>query len=72
MKSKIMLSVIAASVAVVPVAAFAKADRADKAAKPASGRHMSHHMAHSTPALRTTPSGAVPSKLTPVMVPKAK
>lgn len=71
MKSKIVLLVTTASIAVVPTIAFAKAERPDKRHQPA--RHMSHRMTKPGATHSAIPS-ALPVKMTPApaVAPKAK
>ncbi len=71
MKSKIVLCVVAASIAVVPMAAFAKSERTEKQ------RHAAHHMPHQTAKPSGTTSAipsAMPVKTTaaPAVAPKTK
>lgn len=71
MKSKIVLSVVATSIALLPMIAFAKAERPDKSHRSA------HVMSHRTTTPRATTStmpNAKPVKMTPapVAAPKAK
>ncbi len=61
MISKIVLSIVAASVAFVPVAAFAKSE---KSARHASKHHVSRPAATPAAAARAAPA-ATPVKMTP-------
>ena len=61
MKSKIVLFVVAASIAVVPMVAFAKSERTEK--QHHAARHMPHRMAKPSAMLvKTTPAAAVAPK----------
>ena len=71
MKSKLVLSVVAASIVAVPMFAFAKVDRPDKSHHAA--RHVSHRTAMPSTASKAA-AGATPVKMapTPSAAPKAK
>ena len=54
MKSKIVLSIVAASVALVPIAAFAKSEKSSR-------QESRHHVSHPAATPATTAAQAIPA-----------